>query len=654
MASDTILNDVQDFLRSYPPFDLIEDASLRELAGEVTMQYFEEDEQIFNQGEKPFNYFFLVNKGSINISEIKSNQEEVLIDKCDEGDIFGVRASIANDTYIASAKAAEESLLYTIPMDRFNDILESHPKVALFLASGFASGVSILKSDQAEAPKDVRRLLSSGKKSNNPFIEVDTLDVAAIKKIVDCSPDHTVWQAAKMMTLFNVGSILVTDDDQRPLGIITDTDFRRKVVSIEEAVKHKPVTEIMSSPVKTIRPNLAISEVMLLMITNKVSHFCVTEDGTVNSPAIGIVSQRDVLIAQGNNPAILAKEIMKANPGNIPALKNIRDKAEQLVKSYLQQDVGVPFISNVITEINDVLIHKAGEIAEIRLKNEGLEMPKIRYCWFSLGSEGRREQMLRTDQDNGLIYEDPPEEKAEEVRNYFLKFNAHITDVLEACGFERCPANMMASNPEWCQPISGWYEYFRSWINVLDPKFLLNTNIFFDFRPILGDASLADNMKEFIFKEIDKNELFLPYLAKSALQNPPPLSFFRSFIVEKGGNHKDEFDIKARAMMPLTDAARVLAYDLKIRPYLSTFGRFEEIARVEPNLAQICEAAAMAYEILLKQRAIYGLKNGNSGRYINPDHFNKLERQTIRSTFKTIEKVQQTLEVRYRLGYIRG
>lgn len=650
MASETIVQDIYDFLKQYPPFNLIDKDTLFKLATGVTIQYYEEGQRIFRQGEKPFSYFFVVNKGSINIIEHQEDGKEELLDKCDEGDIFGVRASIADDAYFADAVCAEESLLYTIPMDEFSEVMSMNSQVALFLAAGFASGVSILKSGDSQNIRDMRRFLAQDNQMTRELIETDTLEIQSKKEVISCTPHHTVREAAKIMSIFNVGSIIITDEKQCPLGIITDSDFRRKVVASEDIVKNKPVTEIMSSPVKTIKVGLSVAEVMLLMISHKISHFCVTEDGTDQTPIVGVVSQRDILIAQGNNPAVLTKQIKKTN--KVSQLKSIREKAEYLIKSYLSQEVGIPFISNIITAINDILIQKAAEIAEQSLKEQGLEKPEIRYCWMALGSEGRKEQLLRTDQDNALIYDNPPEDQQEAVHEYFLKFSGIITDILVECGFVKCPAGMMASNPEWCKPISTWKTYFHQWISIPEPQALMKVSIFFDFRPIVGDFTLAHELKEFIFEETDKNELFIIHLAKNAMQNPPPLSFFRSFIVEKSGAHKNEFDIKARAMMPLIDAARVLAYQLKLKNYGSTLERFEEIAKRDKSLAPICESAATAFEILLRQRAIHGLKNHGSGRYINPEALNKLERQTIRNTFKTIERIQQTLELRFRLGYL--
>lgn len=653
MSSETIIQSVCEFLVKFPPFDSITSEDLINLAEGIDLEYFEKNDIVFKQGEKPHQHFFMVKKGHINVVQSKDG-EDTLLDICDEGDIFGVRASIANDHYIATAKAADDSLLYAIPLEYFKQIIEKNPKVALFLASGFASGISVLREDYVANLQEARKSLQASP-SSYQLIEIDSGDTIEVnvdeQQIVSCGPQDSIWQAAKAMSTLGVGSILIVDEARKPMGIVTDTDFRNKVVSQEISVKNEAVKTIMSSPVLTIPNGLAVSEIMLKMVSNRVSHFCVTQDGTAHTQALGIVSQRDLVLAQGNNPAVLAKQIMRSE--DIVKISVIRDKAERLVSSYLNQEVGIPFISTIISEINDVLIEQAIKIAQKHLSDKGKEMPPVKFCWFSMGSEGRKEQLLRTDLDNGLIYEDVPESPINRVRDYFLEFSKEVIDILVKTGFEPCPAHMMASNEQWCQPLSNWKKQFAKWVNEPDPKSIMNTTIFFDFRPIAGNFEMADELKQFIFTEIDKQPVFLNFLAKNALQNPPPLSFFRNFIVEKGGDHKNEFDIKARAMMPLADVARVLALDFKIPAYLSTFERFEAVAKLEPNLKAICESAAMAYEILMRHRAINGLKNKNSGRFINPNDFNKLERQVVRNTFKTIEKIQQVLENRYKLGFMR-
>ncbi|MEM9981388.1 MAG: DUF294 nucleotidyltransferase-like domain-containing protein [Bacteroidota bacterium] len=423
-------------------------------------------------------------------------------------------------------------------------------------------------------------------------------------------------------------------------------------MSVSESIKNKTVSEIMSSPVACVNDGQSVAEAMLVMLRKKISHLCVTKDGTSNSPLVGILSQRDLIVQQGNSPAALVKQMQQTE--SIEKLAKLRDRAETLVASYLEHRVSIPFISGVITEINDLLIKKAEKFTLKALEEEGVTLPEgLQYCWMSLGSEGREEQLLRTDQDNAMVFQIADSDRLEEAKSVCLRLSEGIRGVLVECGFVRCPADMMASNPQWCNSLEDWKKTFAGWINTPDMDSLLRSNIFFDFRPVLGNADLALQLRDFIQEEIAKQKTFLGHLAKNALKNPPPLSFFKGFIVEKSGEHKNDFDIKARAMMPLTDAARVLTYQLNIRDTYSTFGRFEAIDKQDKNLSRVCKSAAMDYEILLRLRATQGLANNDSGRFIKPESLNKLERQILKNTFKTIDLIQKLFETRFQLAYFQ-
>ncbi|ACF14205.1 putative CBS domain and cyclic nucleotide-regulated nucleotidyltransferase [Chloroherpeton thalassium ATCC 35110] len=649
MASNTIVDRVKTELRHYPPFDQLSEEMLASLAAQVVVRYFEEGEIIFRKGDAPKPFAFVVVKGSVNLYDTL-NDEDVLIDICDEGDIFGVRMLFAHDNYYSTSKVAEESLIYAIPVEHFKMLIESEPKIALFFAAEFAAGMPERENSLVHAIALRKEFAESPCKP--VLVENDTLQIRAIKNVVTCSPDISIQKAAKIMAERNVGSIIMVTENRFPIGIITDTDLRKKVVAVEENIKSRPVSEIMSSPVFTISGDQTVADMIILMMKTGLRHFCVTEDGTAQSSVIGLISEHDIVTAEGNNPSVLIKEIMQAQ--EIAALPPEREKAENLLVSYLQQEVAIHFISNVVTEVNDAIILKAMSFAQASLAAEGWNAPEVKFCWLSLGSEGRKEQLLRTDQDNAILYEEPTPEEAEAAKAYFLALGEKVTQTLIACGFKKCPADVMASNPKWCKPLSDWKEYFQHWILSPEPMALMHASIFFDFRPVYGEVRLADELKRFILEKVVAGRGFIQFLAKNALQNPPPLSFFRNFIVEHGGKHANEFDIKSRAMMPLCDAARVLTYELGIKDYLSTTERFEKIAEKEPALKELAQESAMAYEILMRIRAANGLKNQNSGRYINPNHLNKLERQTLRNIFKTIERMQNTFNLRYQLDYIRG
>lgn len=644
MASNTIVTRVHDFLRQYPPFSYLSKAELMPIASSVKVQYYADNQPLFRENDPPKSYIFVLQKGRVEISK-DFEESTQLIDICDEGDVFGIRAALNGMPYIGNAVASEDSLIYAIPKEMFLTLMENNAKVALFFASGLASGMPIIREENEYEVTKASLHLFNNEDVTKFMTQEDILIVNPTENVVTCQKETLIQEAAQKMKERRVGSIIITDENKLPIGIATDTDFTRKVVA-DNVSKTRPISEIMSSPVHTIEPNATISQYIIKMIKLKVKHLVVTEDGTGETPLIGIASEHDVLLMHGNDPAILVKRLLKAR--KVDELSKIRNRAEKLIINYLRQEVSIDFITDIMTEINDALIHQAINFGIERLKEEGLEQPDLKFCWLSLGSEGRGEQLLRTDQDNAIVYEDPTEEQAPFAEAYFLKLGAYVVDILVECGFSLCNGEIMARNPKWTQPLSVWKSYFHKWITVPEPMALMHSSIFFDLRGGHGDLELAEELNDYILSQIDLDRgLFLNLLAKNTLTNPPPLSFFKNFIVEKSGENKDMFDIKLRSMMPLTDAARLLVLAEHIPNVKNTFRRFERLKTAIPERADLFDEAAMAYELFIRTRAVHGFRYGDSGRFIQPTDLNKIQRQTLRSAFKTVEKVQSFVKSRF-------
>lgn len=649
MAANTITKRVADFLAHYPPFKYLTEHELQQISETVVVQYYPQNDYIFKEGDETHPFVFVLHKGRV---ELHKEFEEAtkLIDVCERGDVFGVRAGMTSKPYIGSAQATVDTLIYAIPTEVFLPFMEANPRFSLFFAAGFAAGMPIVHQNAAASNKARKDLHFLVQESTAYMSEEDILILNPKEDVVYCSIGDSIRSAAIKMRDHKVGSILVLDTQRFPLGIVTDTDFTRKVLT-GDVEPTAPIVEIMSSPVITIPSGATVAEFIILMMKRNVRHLVVTEDGTPQSPVTGIVSEHDVLLMHGNDPAVLVKRILRAR--DIEKIKEIRDRADKLIRNYLRQEISIPFITQIATHINDAIIQRAIDFSLKRMIDEGHGEPPLRYCWLSLGSEGREEQLLRTDQDNAIIYEDPAEGQEADAAAYFLKLGTYIVDVLVACGFKRCPGEVMASNPKWNQSLSGWKAHFSKWIHVPEPMALMHSSIFFDFRPGHGDTTLADALYEHIFAEIsDTRQGFITFFAKNALQNPPPLSFFKNFIVEKSGEHKDRFDIKKRGMMPLADAARVLMYAEQCVGIQNTFKRFDKLAELIPDRAELFEEASMAYEILVRYRALNGFQNQDSGRFIVPESLNKIERKTLKTTFAVVEKLQTYLKQRFTLSYM--
>lgn len=638
---NTIVLRVFDFLSGYPPFSLLERATLLKICEKVVVQYRRTGEVIFEQGAPPVDRIFVVREGAVHLyRQDEGDEERQLVEQCDEGDLFGLRPLLADRPYALTAETVEESLIYAIDIRVLKPVLDRHPKAALYLAGSFA----------ADYPGKSRSPFLSETRMGEPYTNLTELQAIEHSKApVTGSADETIQTAAQRMSEREVGSLVIVDERRRPIGIITDKDLRKHAATGQTPLT-APVARIMSKPVITIPPNRTAADVQMAMVRHGIHHLCITEDGTDQTAVAGVLSEHDLLVLQGANPAVLIRRIRRC--ASAQDLRRIRENAESLLRKYIYQEVNVRFISSILSAIDDAINGRAIELALAELSEAGRPQPAAPFCWLTLGSGGRQEQLLRTDQDNALVFGNVAEADTHEVKAYYLALANKVNEKLYEIGFEFCPADMMARNPAWCLSLSEWKRQFSNWIDEPTPKAVMLCTIFFDYRPVYGDQKLSEQLTKHIFTRIGEQSIFLSFLARDALQNPPPLTFFRRFVVEKSGEHQDAFDIKRRAIMPLTDAARTLILSAKISHINNTAERYEKLAELEPQNRELYEQAAAAYELLMRYRTLQGLKNDDSGRYFDPTQLSKIERLNLRNSFAPIRELQQLLRVRFQLSFM--
>lgn len=630
---------VAEFLKAFSPFGQLPESELLSLAESIEIAFYEQGQVLFNEGDKPPEKIYIVYKGSVRLVTHIDEKEE-LVDVADEGDSFGIAPLLAKRNYILSAVANEDVLMYLVEWEPFSRLLANYPSFAVFFAAGFAAGPSYQLAEVHRAKKTYH-VENDSLLREDDFIEIDSG-----KSPLTTPPEAPIQDAVRRMTERGFGSIIVTDEQKYPIGIITDTDLRRKVATGDVGVD-EPVSSIMNSPVFTISTPMPIATAILIIMKKNLRHLVVTQNGDVHSKVLGVLSEHDLLVLHGNNPVVLVKEAWEAK--NIKYMPAIRQRAEDMLLRYMEKGTSISFLAEVITELNDVIIEKAIDTAIEDLIQQGLKNPGLKFAWLSLGSEGRGEQFLRTDQDNAIIYEDPSPEMEAEAKEYFVALGKRVNKLLNTCGFEFCPAQIMAGNPKWNLSETEWKRTFANWIDQPDPKAVMHTTIFFDFRANYGHTELAERLKAFLKQRIPSSGGFLRFLAKNAMQNPPPLSFFRNFIIERSGDQKNRFDIKARAIMPIVDAARTMSLELGYLESSNTFDRLRYLASYDTGNAKIIEEGIMAYEIILHHRILSGLRNQNTGRYILINVLGKIERQSLRSTFETIMQIQKMISLRYGL-----
>ena len=585
------------------------------LATRTQVTYVRPGEVIFQKDHKPGEYFYMVRSGAVDLVD-----GDEMIDVFDEGDLFGIRPLLAKDTYRGSSVVREEGIIYFLPLISGKKILEGNARVALYFAQDFASSRKGLRTQGLEA-----------------------ITLADVRKDVLCGTvEVLIRHAALDMSERGVGSYVVVDDLKRPVGIVTDRDLRVQVATGKVPLED-PVTAIMSSPVRTMAPDQSHAAYLIQMVERKIHHLVITEDGTSNTAVVGMVSEHDILAAQGDHPALIIREIRSANSRE--KAMEWRDKGDRLIERYLEQDVQASTISALSTAMNEAVYRRVAREVE-----RELGPPPCHYTWLLLGSLGRREQLIRTDQDHALVLED----RNEDIDAYFKRWAEGVCEGLSAFGFEPDAVEIMPTERKWRSSIAEWKERFSSWIRIPDEEHVLQTTIFFDFRPIEGPDERSRALAEHIYAECDLHERFASFLARDGAETPPPLSFFRQFIVEKSGEHRDEFDLKLRVLLPLVDVARILTLQHQIMDINNTRERYLKAAQVEPTNAKLFRDAAEAFDYALKLRGSVGMRHRTSGRYIPLSELSKMERQSLRSIFEVIQSLQSMLKVRFQLNYFRS
>jgi CBS domain-containing protein len=402
------------------------------------------------------------------------------------------------------------------------------------------------------------------------------------------------------------------------------------------------IDKIMSSPVVTVVENVSLAEAQLLMLKNNVTHLCVTQDGTDKSAVKGIISEHDLIVAQASNPGVLIKEIKRSQATK--DLKLIRERLTDIIQKSIHKNIPLSHINNIASEINLAIIKRAVELSILDLGS-----PPARFAWLSIGSQGRKEQLLMTDQDSILIFEDVTADKYRDVKDYFLKLGKRTTSILEKVGYEFCPNGHMGSNMLWCKSLTDWTKQYNSWMNTPGENSTDLSSIFFDYEIAFGEQKIEEAIENVIFNNVKNNALFFDFLGNDALRKNSPLSFFKKFNVEEEGINKDKFDIKTRALMPLIDGARLFILSHNIKGVNNTYLRFKQLAITDPRNTETYLNCAEAFLTLSKFRTLEGLKNDNSGQFINLQELSKVDRENLKNALAPMKELEELIKTKFQL-----
>lgn len=457
--------------------------------------------------------------------------------------------------------------------------------------------------------------------------------------VLTCRSTDPVRAAAAMMARARVGALVVTDEDRMPRGVVTERDLVEKILA-KGRNGDITVLEVMTPNLITIGPDQSLQLAALAMVRVGIRHLPVVEDGRL----VGMLSLRDLARDSLVDTLLVLDAVESA--GSIEDLAQASRSVDEIARSLVREGVAPVRVRELITELTDRLCGRILSIVERQMLDEGLGPPPTLYCWLALGSGGRREQVFPGDQDNAIIYDDRPKPEGALIQRYFLRLGQKAVEGLIRCGFPPCPGGVMARNPRWCRSFQEWQEVLREWMSAPTAENVRASTIFLDFRPVGGDFSLADDLRDYVTTGVGRYPVFLQFLARDALEHPLPLGIFGRLVPESSGPHRGEIDLKRSGSVQLVDAARVWALQRGI-PETSTLGRLGELQRHGVISSDECDFVEAAFETLFTFRLrINGEKKG-SGRdpdnYVSLAGLSRLERHRLREALRQAGRVQSLL-----------
>jgi CBS domain-containing protein len=626
---------VTRFLRNIMPFKDLPPEVIQGISRQVKIDFFPKGTKLLQAGKSEINHLYLIQQGGVKSFIVDDEGVVTLKDYRGEGDYIGALGIIRGTPANLDVETVEDTFCFLLPKEVFLHLISSQPGFSQYYLKTFSEKIV------AKAYTELRHHRMAQREDGALYlfsIQVGDIIRQSPHKI---AADKTIQQAAAKMAEFRVGSLLLHDpvDEEKIIGIITDRDLRNKVLApgLDSSLV---VSSIMSFPVATVLSQSTCFDALIKMMSTSIHHLAVEQKERI----IGVITSHDITMLQGNAPYSLFKEIGRQK--KIEGLYPLSQKIPEMIRNLIKEGAKAGHISRMISILNDQILEQL-----LTLLEEEMGPPPVNYCWLLMGSEGRREQTFRTDQDNAIIYEDPGSpEQAQEAEAYFSEFSQKAIDHLVLCGYPLCPGEIMAVNPRWRQPLSVWKGYFEAWVATPDPQELLHASIFFDFRSGFGESYLAEELRQHLNSISRRQELYLLHLARQCIASRPPLSFFKNFIVEKDGEHKNKLDIKIQGLTPFVNFARILALKNGIRE-TNTLARLHVSMKENIISEELWAKAVEAYEMQMQLRLFHQLNQLEEDtlpdNHIDPKELSELDKRMLRDAFEVIDRLSGVLKTMF-------
>jgi len=600
-------------LKSHPPFTILDKHQFDRVESHAQIAYYPNDTLLISKNDIPQNLFVII-KGAVEVR----NESDEQIDFYQMHDTFGAIEILEDRPSLYRYIVTEELICFEIPKTLFLDICESNKEFKHYFFSSIVERIDMLKEKKEYASMS--------------DLMIARLDESILHKACIVENDMAIVDALNHMDKAGASSLLVKNSEG--YGIVTDADFRYYILHKEEH-SLETISQIQTYPAISIKNGELLFNVLLLMTEHSIKHLPVLDE---TNNVIGTLELVDLLSFFSNQSHLITVQMEKAK--DIESVVDAAKRLDVMVGALHAKGVKSRYIAKLVSEINKKMYIKLFEMI-------------IPDSWHDkctlvlLGSEGRASQILRTDQDNALIFEEGfvPEDVSSVTQRFI--------EVLDEVGFPRCEGNIMIINPKWCKPINAYKEDIYGWIEEPTYEHFMDMAIFFDSAPVAGKLSLHTELIDYLFSQVEQTPSILMHFARAIETFESSLGFFSQFVHDK--EHKHEIDIKKGALFALTHGVRSLALEYKIRATNTTL-RIKELNNSgflsKEDATDLIEALEILNTLRLHSQLEQLAKGEKINNYISVVNIGKLERDLLKDAIKTVNKFKKTVSYHFHLSMV--
>ena len=618
--SRSLIVNLSQQMRQVLPFSEMDSEHIDFFVEHSKEEYFAPDEVFLSPDHPPVNKLCFIRKGAV-VSRrgLANNPGEA--HAIDTGELFPVSAAMAGRRVTASYVAVGDCFCLCISTEDMKHLAEMSPPFADFLSQSI---LKFLDRSWQVLQRTYTSQIFSEQSLETPLGELPR------KKPVCVSPETSIKEALRLMHDLRVGSILVSSPDVGLVGILTRYDILGRV-TIPQIDLNRPIKEVMTQGVKSLTVRDTAQDAALIFLQLGIRHIPVMDGDEI----VNILSERDLFVMQRLSLKHISMGIRSAS--DLPSLVLCAKDIRRFAKNLIGQGVQAKQLTRLISDLNDLICQRS-----IDLNAQKYHLDLKNFAWIALGSEGRSEQTIATDQDNALVFSG---EASDVVREKYLAFALDVNQGLDACGYPLCKGNVMASNPEICLSETEWINQFIRWIDQGSGENLLKASIYFDFRCIAGNPDLLIKMKEIILSHAPQNQRFTKQLADNSLRMKASINWHGGMDTIKLDG-KECIDLKRQGTAILVDAARVYALAHAI-PETNTRERLIAIGKALriPDSEYMSWVTAFEYLQMLRLTIqIDGVEIARNPNAIELSSLNDIDRRILKESLSVTRNFQQRLE----------